>query len=83
MYRLIIGEYHQNSSRRYAVGIMAFTWCLATFFIVNIYSSCLTSYLSLTFQRPDINSFEAGPDYRQGTPRHVPRAPEEWGPRGS
>jgi len=39
-------------------GIVAVTWCVAAFFFVNIYSSCLTSYMSLTFQKPDIVTFK-------------------------
>lgn len=41
-----------------SVGLITFTWCLVTFVFVNIYSSCLTSYMSLTSQRPDINSLK-------------------------
>ena len=40
------------------VGVIAFTWCLFAFFIVNIYSSCVTSYTSLKFQRPDVQTFQ-------------------------
>ncbi|XP_059350682.1 glutamate receptor ionotropic, delta-1-like isoform X2 [Daphnia carinata] len=32
------------------------TWCFVAFVFVNIYNSTLTSYLSVTFQRPEINS---------------------------
>lgn len=39
-------------------GVAAVTWCLAAFIFVNIYSSCLTAYTSLVFQRPDIVSFQ-------------------------
>ena len=49
------GGYYRESSYR-ALGVMAATWCFATFVFVNVYSSCLTVYTSLTFQRPDINS---------------------------
>ena len=41
-----------------SVGLLAFTWLLATFFIVNIYSSCMASYMSLRFQRPDVSIFQ-------------------------
>ena len=40
-----------------AVGIMVTSWCLATFALVNIYTSCITTYMSITTQRPDIVSF--------------------------
>jgi len=52
------------------VRVMVVTWCFATFCFVNIYSSCLTSYMSLTFQRPDINTFEelaTNPNYQMTT----------------
>lgn len=39
-------------------GITAVTWCLAAFTFVQIYSSCLTSYTSLVFQRPGVVTFE-------------------------
>ena len=40
-----------------AVGITVTAWCLASFILVNIYTSCITTYMSLTTQRPDIVSF--------------------------
>lgn len=49
---------HNNQQSPRSVGLVAFTWLLATFFIVNIYSSCMASYMSLRFQRPDISTFE-------------------------
>ena len=53
---LRIGGYYWHSYR--SIGVMASTWCLViAFFLVNIYSSCLTSYTSLTFQRPNVSSF--------------------------
>ncbi len=45
------------SNNRRSIKVMMFIWCLTTFVVVNVYSSCLTSYLSLIFERPDINSF--------------------------
>ena len=41
-----------------SVGMMAITWCFATFVFVNIYSSCMSSYMALQFQRPDIATFQ-------------------------
>jgi len=46
-----------NPSPR-SVGIVAFSWLLATFVFVNIYSSCMSSYMSLTFQRPDFSTYQ-------------------------
>jgi len=61
-----IGGYYRNMSGK-SIKILFFTWCFTTFVFVNIYSSCLTSYMSLTFQRPEINSFRelaANPNYQ-------------------
>lgn len=52
---IIIGGYYKESNYR-AFGVMAATWCFATFVFVNVYCSCLTSYTSLIFQRPAINN---------------------------
>ena len=54
-YTLSKGGYFRNGHK--SVGMIAVVWCFATFVFVNIYSTCLTSYMSLTFQRPAINSF--------------------------
>lgn len=64
-----IGGYYRNMSGR-SVKILVSTWCFATFVFVNIYSSCLTSYMSLTFQRPEINTFREladNPNYQLAT----------------
>ncbi len=45
-------------SRHRSIGVIAVTWCLPAFVFVNIYASCLTSYMSLTFQKPNIGSFQ-------------------------
>ena len=58
----------RNSPR--SVGLLAFTWLLGTFFIVNIYSSCMASYMSLRFQRPDVSTFQdlaINPNYQPTT----------------
>ena len=52
---LLKGGYIRNCHQ--SIKMIAVVWCFATFVFVNIYSSCLTSYMSLIFQRPDINSF--------------------------
>ncbi|KAI9561069.1 hypothetical protein GHT06_012025 [Daphnia sinensis] len=38
--------------------VLAATWCLAAFVFVNTYNCTLTSYMSVTYQKPDINSFK-------------------------
>ncbi|XP_057372280.1 uncharacterized protein LOC130693174 [Daphnia carinata] len=38
--------------------ILAATWCLAAFVFVNTYNCTLTSYMSVTYQKPEINSFK-------------------------
>lgn len=48
--------YYRGGHR--SIGILVLTWVLVSFVFVNIYSSCLTSYMSLTSKRPDINSFK-------------------------
>ena len=48
------------------MGLMAATWCFATFVFVQIYCSCLASYMSLTSQQPAVNSlkeFSTNPRY--------------------
>ena len=54
--KLLAGGSYQTNLR--SVGFITLTWCLVSFVFVNIYSSCLTSYMSLTSQRPDINSLK-------------------------
>lgn len=64
-----LGGHYRNRSDR-SIKIVVSTWCFVTFVFVNIYSSCLTSYLSLTFQRPEINSFRdlaTNPNYQLAT----------------
>ena len=39
-------------------GLITFTWCVVSFIFINIYSSFLTSYMSLTSKGPDISSFK-------------------------
>jgi hypothetical protein len=46
--------------------LLAATWCLIAFVFVNVYNSTLTSYMSVTYQRPIINSMSdlaANPSY--------------------
>ena len=54
-------------SRQLSQRILAATWCLIAFVFVNIYNSTLTSYMSVTYQRPTINSFDdlaTNPSYK-------------------
>lgn len=37
--------------------LLAAAWCLAGFVFVNIYNSNLISYMSVTYQKPEINSY--------------------------
>lgn len=43
---------HQPSQK-----LLAATWCFVSFVFVNIYNTTLTSYMSVTYQKPEINSF--------------------------
>ena len=47
--------------------ILVATWCLIAFVFVNVYNSTLTSYMSVIYQRPVINSMSdlaANPSYK-------------------
>lgn len=44
-------------SKRLAIRIVAGTWCCACFFLIQIYSSTLTSHLTMPNQKPIVNSF--------------------------
>jgi len=46
----------RNSSR--SLGVITAAWCIVTFVFVNVYSSCMSSYMSLQFQRPDVATFD-------------------------
>ncbi|EFX69516.1 hypothetical protein DAPPUDRAFT_113577 [Daphnia pulex] len=53
--------------RRSSQKLLAATWCLIAFVFVNVYNSTLTSYMSVTYQRPIINSMSdlaANPSYK-------------------
>lgn len=71
VYILHSGGYFRNrNSNSRSVGMIALTWALATFVFVNIYASCLTSYMSLIFQRPDVSTFKdlpTNPNYQLAT----------------
>lgn len=54
---LLSGGYYRNNNNR-SIKLVVVAWCFAVFALVNIYSSCLTSYMSLIFQRPDIRSLK-------------------------
>ncbi|KAK4023796.1 hypothetical protein OUZ56_009195 [Daphnia magna] len=44
-------------SRQSSLYVLAATWCFAAFVFVNIYNSTLVSYMSVIYQKPEINSF--------------------------
>lgn len=50
------GMYYRSGHRSDVV--LAVTWTFFAFVIINIYSSCLTSYTSLTYKRSEIGTFE-------------------------
>ena len=66
----------QNGPR--SVGIVAFIWLVATFVFVNIYSSCMASYMSLRFQRPDVSTFKDVANNPHYQPTNVKAAAAEF-----
>lgn len=58
IYSEAVNRNNGNRNDPRSIGIVAVIWLLTTFVFVNIYSSCLASYMSLRFQRPDISTFE-------------------------
>ena len=48
--------YYRSGHR--SVVVLAAIWAIFAFVIVNIYSSCLASYTSLTYKRSEIETFE-------------------------
>ena len=53
---IILGQHH-GFIKVLAIRIAAGAWCLGCFFIVQIYSSTLTSHLMAPNQKPIVNSF--------------------------
>ena len=53
---ILIGETYRSGHR--LVGFLAAIWCLATFVFVNSYNSTLASYLSLSYNAPEVNSIK-------------------------
>ena len=51
-----IGEAYRSGHR--LVGFLATVWCLATFVFVNSYNGTLASYLSVSYNVPEVNSIE-------------------------
>lgn len=69
IYYQFLGGLYRDGQRR-VIGIIVVFWCFTSFCFVNIYSSCLTSYMSLTYQRPEINTFQdlaTNPNYQMTT----------------
>ncbi|XP_057374594.2 uncharacterized protein LOC130695477 [Daphnia carinata] len=54
----IISQGSSFRSRQSSLYLLAATWCFAAFVFVNSYNSTLVSYMSVTYQKPNINSFE-------------------------
>ena len=46
------------TSRLRSIGFIAFVWCFLAFVVVNVYDSCVISYLSVTYKKPDISTFK-------------------------
>jgi len=60
------GGYYRNG-RFSSFKILAAAWYFTAFVFVYIYSSCMVSYMSLTYQRPDVNTFKGlatDPNYK-------------------
>ena len=56
--KFIIGVQSLNISRPQSTRIITNFWILTTFVFVNVYGSCIMSYMSLRFQRPVINTLQ-------------------------
>ncbi|KAK4005333.1 hypothetical protein OUZ56_007050 [Daphnia magna] len=56
LYSVIISQGSYFPQCRLPQRLLLATWCFVAFVFVNIYNSTLTSYLSVTFQRPEVNS---------------------------
>ncbi|XP_057374702.1 glutamate receptor 2-like isoform X1 [Daphnia carinata] len=57
LYGVLISQGSRLPSSPSPQKLLAATWCIVAFVFVNIYNSTLTSYMSVTYQRPTINSF--------------------------
>ncbi|XP_032779732.2 glutamate receptor ionotropic, delta-2 isoform X2 [Daphnia magna] len=57
LYGVLISQGSYLPSCPWPLKLLAATWCIVAFVFVNIYNSTLTSYMSVTYQRPLINSF--------------------------
>nr|CAH0098786.1 unnamed protein product [Daphnia galeata] len=67
LFSTLVSQGNYFPSRQLSQRILAATWCLIAFVFVNIYNSTLTSYMSVTYQRPTINSFDdlaTNPSYK-------------------
>ncbi|XP_057372903.1 glutamate receptor ionotropic, delta-1-like isoform X1 [Daphnia carinata] len=56
LYGAVVSQGCHFPQCRLSQRLLLATWCFVAFVFVNIYNSTLTSYLSVTFQRPEINS---------------------------
>ncbi|KAI9556282.1 hypothetical protein GHT06_018856 [Daphnia sinensis] len=57
LYSVMISQGSYFPSRQPSQKLLAATWCFVSFVFVNIYNSTLTSYMSVTYQKPEVNSF--------------------------
>ncbi|EFX79396.1 hypothetical protein DAPPUDRAFT_319673 [Daphnia pulex] len=57
LYGATISQGNHFPCRQPSQKLLVATWCFVTFVFVNTYNSTLTSYMSVTYQRPEINSF--------------------------
>ena len=53
---IISGCQYKRST--YAIGVLAFTWSIVAFVIVNAYNSSVISYLSINYKKPEVSTFK-------------------------
>lgn len=57
LYSVMVSQGSHFPSHQPSQKLLAATWCFVSFVFVNIYNTTLTSYMSVTYQKPEINSF--------------------------
>ena len=48
----------QLKKSTYTIGILAFTWSIVAYVIVNAYDSSVISYLSTSYKKPEVSTFK-------------------------
>ena len=48
----------QKKSRNRSILCIALAWCFLAFVIVNVYNSCIISFLSVSYKKPDVSTFQ-------------------------